>query len=42
MKNIVRACAQNKWSEKSSIKLLNEYNGDKNKGKLDMAISKDM
>ena len=38
VKNIERACAENKWSEKSSIKLLNEHDGHKNKGKLAMEM----
>ena len=38
VKNIARVCAERKWSEKSSKKLLDDYDEDKNKGKLAMAI----
>ena len=36
--DIARVSAENKWSEKSSKKMLREYDNDKNKGKLEMAM----
>ena len=38
VKNIARVCAERKWSEKSSKKLLIDYDEGENKGKLAMAI----
>ena len=36
--DIARVSAENNWSEKSSKKILREYDNDKNKGKLAMAM----
>ena len=36
--DIARVSAENKWSEKSSRKILREFDNDKNKGKLTMTI----
>lgn len=38
IKNIARVSAENKWSEKSSKKILKEFDNDNNRGKLAMAM----